>query len=319
MNAETKVILSVLLVLAGLEAAARVAGPMLSADVRQIIALDGLPAKISGARARGRSCFLVVGNSLAKAAIHRETLEAGLRRKGWPDPEVFYLTPDASGVNEWTASWRKHFPPEGGVQPDFLILVTGRVHLLDDSAPSPEKLGAYHAAAGDRAEILWNWLPGIGEKVRFVSAIASRLFANRERVRPLLFYRWIPGYEETAQRLNRRDLGEGRSGAAEATGSVVRFRELLGSIKLPSDRVVVVAAPLPDAYRIPGEVKSAASQRGIPVIEEVSPPTFPASAFPAGFHLGPDESVAFTARLVREALFDFRREGASPPLLRPMK
>jgi len=309
----------VLLVLAGLEGAARVAEPMLSADVRQIIALDGLPDKVSGARARGRSCFLVVGNSLAKAAIHRETLEAGLRRKGWPDPEVFYLTPDASGVNEWAASWRKHFPTEGGVQPDFLILVTGPGHLLDHPARSPEKLGAYHAAAGDRAEILWNWLPEIGEKVRFVCAIASRLFANRERIRPLLFYRWIPGYEETAHRLNRRDLGERRTTTGAVKESAVRFRELLASIPLPSGRVALVAAPLPEAYRLPGEVVAAASQRGIAVIDEGSVSVLPGSAFPDGYHLGPDESVAFTARLVREALFDFRREGASPPLLPPMK
>jgi len=310
LKSETKVVLSLLLALAGLEAAARVAAPRISADVRQIRAFSALPHQIKAVRAQGGSCFLVLGNSLAKAALHRESLKDGLRLKGWPDPEVVYLTPDASEVNDWTAAYRKHFPPTSKVHPDFLIVVTGPGHLLDQPVSSPEKLGAWHAAHTDFPEILHSWLPETGEKCRFLLGAGSHLFANRERLRPLVFYQWIPGYEQTAQRLNRRETGAAKPAPGEASRSTVRFQQLLDSIPLPPERVVVVAAPLPVAYLVPETIRTQVSAHGITLLDQGSRAPLPPDAFPDGYHLGADHAPGFSRLLLEATVFEPPHEGS---------
>jgi len=298
MKAETKVVIAVIVALFGGEALARVFESSLSADVRQMLAHERIPSQIAEAQARGRFCVLVLGNSLARAAVDRATLEEGLREKGYPDPLVIYLTPDASGINEWTAAYRKYFPPgDGGGLPDLVILLTGPSHLLDHPVRSPEKLAAFHAAAGDLPEILSSWLTTTSERSRFLLASVSRLFANRERIRPLLFYRVVPGYEATAQRLNRPE-GD-RPQQADGEGATVeRFGGLLDSLGLPSDRTLVAAVPLPERYELPEGVGKLASKRVIRVYREAASEQWPMEAFPDGYHLGERHAGGFTRGLL---------------------
>lgn len=298
MKAETKVVIAVIVALFGGEALVRVFESSLSADVRQMLAHERIRPQIAEAQAKGRFCVLVLGNSLARAAVDRTTLEEGLREKGYPDPLVIYLTPDASGINEWTAAYRKQFPiGEVGGRPDLVILLTGPSHLLDHPVRSPEKLAAFHASARDRPEILSSWLTTTSERSRFLLASVSRLFANRERIRPLLFYRVVPGYETTAQRLNRPD-DEHPRGAGEEGATVIRLTTLFDSLDLPAERVLVAAVPMPESYEVPGPVGNLASKRGIRVYQESALELWPMDAFPDGYHLGKIGAKIFTKRLL---------------------
>lgn len=314
MKTEIKVILAVVAALLMGEVGARLFEPRLSADIRQILGFEEFPQKIAESRAEGQTIVLVLGNSLARSGVDEVTLEAGLRKKGWARPKIFYLTPDASGVNEWTAAYRKIFPGSGAIRPDLLILVTGPGHLLDHPVRSPERLAAYHASRKDRVKIFCEWLNSESERCRFLLASVSRLFVIRERVRPLLFYDLVPGYEVTARQLNQA-VGQGIRDPSEAGGTAVRFRMLLDSLDLPAKRVVLAAAPLPEIYQIPDVVLEAASERGITVFQEVAGVGLPPEAFPDGYHLGAEFSDEFTSRLAKCINLARLREGEhSSPL-----
>lgn len=297
MKSETKVILSLIVALAVAEGLVRVSESSLSADVRQILAHGRIPKKIAAAQAQGRFCVLVLGNSLARAAVDGATLEEELRRKGHREPLVLYLTPDASGINEWTAAYRKCFPPgDSGPRPDLLILLTGPSHLLDHPVRSPEKLAAFHASARDRPEILFRWMSNTSERSRFLLASGSRLFANRERIRPLIFYRAVPGYEMTAQRLNR-PVNEPAYETVGKGETAERFAGLLDSLGIPVERVLVAAVPMPEPYVLPGAVDELTLKRSVPVYSEAAPALWPLEAFPDGYHLGGKHAIKFTHQL----------------------
>lgn len=295
MKKELQLVLIVALALAALEMAARVLEPRLSQDVRNILAHREIPKSIAEVGRDGGTSVLVIGNSLARACVDRESLQEGLSRKGYPRPRVFFMTPDASGVNEWAAAYRKHFSHRGS-SPDFILIVTGPEHLLDMPVRSPEKMAAFHTAPDEKLEVVRNWMTGTNERSRFLLASVSRLFANRERLRPILFYNFVPGFEETAQRINRAEAGE--EVTPRRAASAARFEFLLESIELPGERLLVAAAALPDKYEIPIVVKKVASERGAVLIEDGSHGHWPESAFPDGYHLSDRYSPEFTRGVV---------------------
>lgn len=294
MKTEAKVVLSVVAVLLVAEVAARVLEPRLSKDVRNILAHREIPGAISDVERKGGTSLLVIGNSLARACVNEEVLEEELSRKGYPGPEVFFMTPDASAVNEWTAAYRKYFPP-GQASPDMVLIVTGPEHLLDHPVRSPEKLAAFHAAPGDRGRMIMEWLEGGNPRARFLLASVSRLFASRERIRPLLFYNFVPGFEETARRINQA-FGDGAPPGRERP-TATRFASLLDSIQAPPACVFVVAAPLPEQSDLPPEVGEIAAAHEVMVLDEGSRLRWPDDAFPDGYHLGKPYSRDFTRKV----------------------
>lgn len=299
MKRETKVVVFLAAALGIAEWVSRITESSLSADVRQMVGHAQIPLDFAEARSQGRFCVMVLGNSLARAAVDEATLVDGLRARGFSNPIVRYLTPDASGINEWCTAYRKHFPTgtEKG-RPDLLLLLTGRTHLLDHGVTSPEKLGAFHVGASDRARILADWLPSTGERSRFLLSLGSRLFANRERIRPLLFYNHIPGYESFARLLNTGQRRE-ESSVTGCQARADRFGWLLDSLGIDPGRVVVVVAPLPEAYELPVVVTDTAAVRGIRVWAEPASRAWAPEAFPDGYHLGKDASHEFTQDLLR--------------------
>lgn len=280
-----------------LELGSRAFESSLSADVRQMLAQDEIPGQIQESRREGRDSILVIGNSLARAGIIPDEIDGALRSRGAERADVFFITPDASAINEWFAAYRKGFPDAPDTaRPDFVIIVTGPGHLVDHPAVSPEKLSAYHVAREDRWEVLTNWLPTLGERCRFVLAGFSRLFANRERVRPLLFYRLVPGYTVTAQRLNQPKNAK-EVLPAESAGGTERLGLLLDSLGVAPDRVMIAAVPLPWQYDLPKAVLAEASARNLGVYAEAAEASLPAEAFPDGYHIAPDFGRAFSRKL----------------------
>ncbi len=296
-----------------LELVSRKVEPRLSADVRQMLAQDEIPERVRLAKAEGRRSILVIGNSLARASILPSEIVGTVENPGEVPAEVFYITPDASGINEWTAAYRKAFPPESEMaRPDQILVVTGPGHLMDHPVTSPEKLSAYHVSSRDRWDVARHWLPDPGARCRYMLAGISRLFANRERVQPLLFYGSIPGYEATAQRLNRARNQQDAGESLKVVGAVERLELLLDSLDVEPARVLIVAVPLPDRYVLPAAVLSAAAERKIAVYTAAAAADWAASAFPDGYHIGPEEGRKFSIQ-VRDQLQRLRLSLPQPP------
>lgn len=299
---EAKVVLFLALGISVLELASRIFETHFSADVRQMLSQVEVPERIEKARREGRESVLILGNSLARAGI----LESGIRERfvelRRPAPEILYMTPDGSDVSDWTAAYRKCFRNRNQIRaPDYLLIGTGQTHLEDRPVVSPEKLAAYHAGREDFGIILGTWLGSTGERCRFLSSAVSRLFANRERLRPILFYNFVPGYEEVARRLNEREK-IGALPPADRDASAGRFGLLLDSIDLPSERVMVAAVPLPWSYRLNTAVLETAKSEGVRVFAEEVGNEWPTEAFPDGYHLAPEFGATFTKALMAKLI-----------------
>jgi hypothetical protein len=302
LNDEVKVLLLVAVGIVCFESLSRGFETLLSADLRQIRSHGEIPERIVEARKEGRESVLVLGNSLARAGLREQGIRARFADLGRPEPEVLYLTPDASDVSDWTAAYRRFFDGRNGSpEPDYLLVGTGRNHLEDRKVVSPEKLAAYHARGTDYGMILRTWLGTTDERARFLIASVSSLFANRERLRPILFYNYVPGYENVAQRLNEGDKTAPLP-VTDRAASADRFDLLLESIHLPAEKVMVTAIPLPWPYELTPAVLELAGNRGVRVFTEESGREWPDEAFPDGYHLAPDQGALFTQAVMARLL-----------------
>ncbi len=302
LNEEVKVLLLVGLGLGCFEGLSRQFETRLSADLRQIRSHEEIPEKIAKAKQEGRESVLVLGNSLARAGLREPEIRERFAASGKPDPEVLYLTPDASDVSDWTAAYRRLFHGRNeSPEPNYVLVGTGRNHLEDRRVVSPEKLGAYHAGRSDFGRILRTWLGTTDERARFLIASVSSLFANRERLRPILFYKVVPGYESVARRLNEGDPAKWLP-TAPKNASAERFDLLLDSIRLPAERVMVAAIPLPWLYDLSPTLIEAADKREVRVFTGESDRVWPKEAFPDGYHLAPDGGASFTRSVMARLL-----------------
>ena len=298
MKTEGKVCVSVAIALLLLEGAARLLEPHLSRDVEEMLARSSIPDRIEEHRETGGFAVLVIGNSLARANIHRETFESQLAAKGYQNPAIFFLTADGTNINEWNASYRKYFAG-GTAKPDWIVWVTGPGHLVDQPPSSPERLAAYHSAVSDMPIALGEWLTETNSRARFLLAWCSRLFACRERVRPLLFYNFVPGFEATSEAINQREKSQ-RKNPEPGNGRASRFMSALESAGIPGQRMFVIAAALPSSYQLPDAVKEVAKREGVAVFESGAKRKWGADAFPDGYHLSEARSIDFTRGAVAE-------------------
>ncbi len=314
MTPETKIAALLLLGLAGLEAAMRPGETRLSKDLAHVRSLETLAARFPGPEEDGPETgggVLVLGNSLARCAIDEGLLREGL---GLADGEALaFLVPDATGVAEWAWGYRRHLLHRGA-RPRMVLLMTGRTHLLDPAKPDVERLGAFYVGGGgDRSRFLREELGGFEQRASFVLAGASRLYANRGRLRPLLFYNTMPGYAAAVDRINIAAGGgyAPRTGETAAPGGGTRQLErLVDSVGESGADLFVVGVPLPQPWSLPDEVSSLLAGRGVPVIALGAGDTLPPDRFPDGYHLDPEGAAETTRRLV-EALRAVERGSAA--------
>lgn len=297
MKSETKVVLSIAIAFAGLESVARVVEPVLSADVRNMREHRKIPDMMRKDEQEGRTTCLVVGNSLARAGIRPEEFTSFFSEHREEEVELYFLAPDASGINEWVGAFRKYFL-ESTVQPDFVFVITGPDHISDQPVRSVEKLSAFHVGSGDRWMVFRDWLESGNERAKFVLAAVSRLVANRERLRPLVFYHLIPGYEEVAHRRNSEGKEQAQPEFSEA--GVQRLRLLMESIDETKSRTFIVTVPMSEPYVLPDSVYLLAKECEIPIVDAYSDRNWPAAVFIDGYHLTEAGGRRFTSELLEE-------------------
>lgn len=302
MTDETKILLCLAAGLVGLELAVRPAEPLLSKDLAHVATFDGIAGRFSAAPGGGG--VLVLGNSLARCALDEGRLREGLGLAE-TDPLV-WMVPDATGVAEWAWGYRRHVLHRGA-RPDRVLLVTGRTHLLDPAALEEERLGAFYVGGGgDRRRFFLEELGGAETRCSFLLAGLSRLYADRGRLRPRLFYGAMPGYEEAVNRINRaagggHEGGEdgGREGGEHETGEGLRQLALLvDSVRESGAELIVATAPLPGRWSLPEAVSDFLATQGVPVLPLGEGDPLPAERFPDGYHLDAEGAVEATDRLL---------------------
>lgn len=297
MKDEIKILLSLACLLLVLEAGARVFETRLSKDVQH---LRELPAQAEKLRAASHDAFkiLVLGNSLARCGVDVPLLTKGLKQQLQREVVVAVMHPDGSRIEQWTYGYRRYFEQTGAV-PDVVLLITGRLHLTDQP-PDVSDMGAFYVSGQDLPAFAKASLHGIEDTSRFWVARLSALFAHADRVQPLLFYRFVPGYDETAQAINQRASSKPpdsyQHDAKNVACNTLAF--LLDGSKLSGVRFLIASAPLPEPYVLPAEVSDAARRAGASVIKTGETLDLPSENFPDQYHLNAQGAEAFTKALL---------------------
>jgi hypothetical protein len=296
MKSEMKVILCLTGMLLGLETGARLFETKLSKDVAHIRELP-TEAKILNEAPAKTLKVLVLGNSLARCGIDLEMLKKGLEDKYQKPVAIAKMHPDGSRIEEWTYGYSRYFESTGA-HPDLILTTTGLLHL-SDRLQNITGMGAFFVSTHDTWEFCWNRLSGIEDIARFWGARLSALWAHRDRVEPLVFYKAIPGYTETAQEINRSvSLDRQDTSAAQPKGSCKVFQLFTGGLKSTQTTLVIASVPMPEPYQLPSEIQLAIQNSGAFFLDLGASMKLPKQRFPDDYHLDAEGAALFTQEIL---------------------
>jgi hypothetical protein len=293
-RAELKVVAFVLLVLAGSEVLLRFSEPLLSLDVKHI---QQIPA-ISQSLAAGKGeRILFLGNSQVRAGIDPNVIEQELKARGVGPVHIERVFPDATTLPDWDRAFRHYFISTARL-PEVLVLCFSDIALQDTNAVDPTRLGHYYSSPGEVPEILEQDLREFDSRAEFVLASLSFSFANRMRVRTRALDLLVPGYRDSAQRINR-DLKRSHSGTI-ARNSYNRLARFLALAAAQGVRVIVVAMPQPVAYSLDPQIKLTVEGAGMNLLDCRSVDGISTASFADEIHLASGGAAVYSRFLGRE-------------------
>ncbi|MDI1312634.1 hypothetical protein [Prosthecobacter sp.] len=292
---EARVVLCLLALLAALELMLRASGHRLSHDIENIREI-GLTSQTLAAAPPPRVLF--VGNSITQAGVDPALFTAEARRHG-ADPQLSLYTayPDSSHAAIWDYLLDRYFI-EPGHLPEDVVIVTGRVHLLDAPA-NQAQLGAYYVSLTDVPYYLRNDASSADSVIEFMLGKAFSVMTLRTRVSPRLFNVLLPYYQENWFILNRAAMKGAlvAKPAPQSEAPTTHLRHLVQSLKQRGVRLTVVAAPMPHPYVMHHSVVKALAQEQIDILDLNPIPGLTADHFADEDHLNKLGKDIFTRAL----------------------
>ena len=289
---ETGVLVFAVVALLGCEVIVQMAGPRLSTDVQHIRAIPVLAADLAeGSRPR----ILVMGNSVINHAVDGPDLEKWLRPSAGQGCRVVKVTPDASHIYEWYYLFRRFFLRPAR-PPDVLVLGFARDYLEDSCRANPTRLGAYYASAADYPGILWHDLTDFRDRMDFLMGGASMTYTLCDNVRWRILKCFAPDYEENRRRVNRV-LAAHSPPAEPAPATYVVFRRFLEKAGASNVRVIAVAMPTMDSYRLDPAIEKTVAEMGMTFFDLRHPEGLEKRHFDDPLHLNEEGTALFTRRL----------------------
>lgn len=299
---EWKVLLVLVLSLLLMEAFVRCFAGSISIDLRNTLATPKTATRIANAPDEVQT-VLVVGNSLARCGVDLELLSQGL---GQPENgqthsvEVELFAPDASSVTQWNWGLKRYFANTGSY-PDVIILLTGRVHLLD-LPTNPETLGAYFVGASDLGEAFKS-MKNSEDASRLLLGATSHLLANRDRVRTRIGYSYLPGFEVAWPTLTTGNDDGGETTTSEPQNATTKSLErFIATAKESGSDLHVFSVPMPDSYQIPRPVLRLLTETDTPFYDFSSLSGINPKQFPDGYHLDEAGAEIFTQAILKSLL-----------------
>lgn len=294
---ETRVALCLVLFLLALEGFFRASGARLSADVVKIERIGQVAARLSR-EAAPRA--LLLGNSILGAGVDTARLQAGMNAdqgaRGWT---VEAVTPDSSHATVWDYLMSRYFAGPD-LMPEELVLLTGRMHLVDAPA-NLSHLAAYYVANRDLGRFFEEDTHSLEQRLEFV---LSRWYAPmrfRQRVSPRVFDVLLPNYQENWYILNQASLNTPlavRKDGGDEPATTRHLEHLLKQAREKGTRVTVVMAPMPKAYTLHPAVQRMLDQAGVRVVDVNPVPGLGEAHFADADHLNEAGKELFTEALI---------------------
>lgn len=277
------------------EVGVRAVEERLSIDVRHINRMDEIVTALVAAP--GPS-VLFVGNSLTREGVDLELMRAGLAANGAGEWNVAAVYPDDTAVLDWLYLYDRYVVENDAV-PDVVVVGFGIWHLEDRpiSRAQAYRLGRHFASDRMLGQLLGTDLTTLTDRMNVLLARYSAAFANRERVsRRVLAL--LPGYEESAQRVNDllREPEEAQA-SAPTYGRLERFvREVVGS----GAELVLAAMPTRAGYDLDPELVRVAEAAGARVLDLRDVPGLTAAMFADPLHLDDGGAELFSRHAAQE-------------------
>ena len=276
-----KTALVVLALLLVVEAGMRWLEPHLSADVAHI---ESIPQIVSQFGQTGHN-LLFLGSSITRHGVDVDALEPVLAAEGVA-PRAFSLSfiyPDASDILDWTYLYGHYLSPPAA-QPD-VIIVNFAGDRLEDVEANPQqvrRIARHHTSLRDVPAAFTRDFTTLSQRAEFLLSKTFVSFAHRERVRMRLMAT-LPLYRQTQRSLNETQLAQASVATPAAVtpttpeGRYTRLKRFLAEIDTRSVRVVFVATPVRDPYRIDPALRTLLTDEGAELIDTRSVPGLPPS------------------------------------------
>lgn len=288
--------LFVLAALLLVEVGVRTTEERLSLDVRHINDMGDI---VRGLAAQPGPSALFVGNSLTREGVDLEVLARGLEEAGAGRWDLAAVYPDDTAVLDWLYLYDRYVA-EPGTVPDVVIVGFGIWHLEDRpvSRAQSYRLGRHFASDRMLGELMRAELSTFTERMNFLLARYSAAFANRERIaRRVLSL--LPGYEESAQRVN--DLLRGSDEDVESVPTYDRLRRFVAAVEGSGAQLILVAMPTRAGYDLDPELVRVAEAAGATVIDLREVQGLATEMFADPLHLRPVGAEVFS-RAAADAL-----------------
>ncbi len=286
----------VLAVLLLVEVGVRATEERLSLDVKHIHDMGRIVSDL--AAAPGPS-LLFIGNSLTRRGVDVDLMRAGLDEDGAGEWNVAAVYPDDTAVLDWIYLYDRYVVEQDAV-PDVVAVGFGIWHLEDRpiSRAQSYRLGRYFASGRMLGQLVNTEMTNLADKMNVLLSHYSAAFANRERIsRRVLSL--LPGYEESAQRLN--DLLKASDDAPETAPTYEHLRRLVAEVEGSGADLVLVAMPTRAGYDLDPQLVRVAEEAGARVVDLRDVPGLTTAMFLDPLHLSPEGAELFT-RQAAEAL-----------------
>ncbi|MEZ5354634.1 MAG: hypothetical protein R2762_18530 [Bryobacteraceae bacterium] len=271
----------------------------LSLDIQHI---RRIPAIVNELQASGSPNVLFLGNSLTRHGVQADTVAESLRTAGAEPTHVYEIYPDDTTLTDWHYLYRRYLV-ERGVHPDVLVVGFVLAQMEDTQALHAERVGRYFSDLSAAPEMFREDFVSAGDRVGFLLARVSSLYANRERLRDRALHALIPGYAQTAQEVN---FSAKRAAEAKAVRlgpkpapTYKKLRRFLRMTQESGARTVVVAMPQPEPYEVSPGMVSAVESTGARFLDMRSLPGISDEDYLDGFHLAPTGARVYSEHLAK--------------------
>lgn len=288
---EAPVVCVVALALAACELGVRASVHRASIDVRHI---KEIPRIVDGLSKARRPTVLFLGNSLTRAGVVPTALSLDRAH-------VAMIYPDDTTIADWHYLYERYVRSKGAA-PDVLLVGFAGDHLSDSPALHLERLGGEFGGLGALAEAFRHDVLDLDGRVSYLLASLSTAYANRERVRALIFAALIPHYKSSAQAFNRAVRARHEASHGPSPRRYSRLARFLELFKGGSTKLVFVAIPVPAPHPIDPSLEELVRESGSRLLDLRRPAGLTEADYLDGYHLTPRGGELFSRELSRRLL-----------------
>ncbi len=306
---EWKVLVVVVATLCCAEGLVRYLGVSRSQDVRH---LEQAGAIVQSLHDEPSPRTLFLGNSLTNAGVDVGAFQRGMQGAGGPTVACVKVHPDDTNILDWYYLYLNRVErPQ--LRPDALIVGFAMNQLSDGRNAQPRHL-AEMCGWADTSELFANDLLNAGDRVDFLFARASWLYARQETLKHRILSNIIPWYAESHQQLNIRGKKASAANDSVETGQTYkrldRWLDLLASA---NTRAVFVAMPVPfpaskrEPYPLDDALRDHCDDRGAVLIDARRAPELESERFYSdGYHLNAAGATLYSEFLGKTLADEFR-------------